>query len=68
MEQLVLETRSHTKSYGVKNLALEVAKVLAYRVIEDAIAIGAFGMGPPIHVWIMRSIEGQNKIEELSEP
>lgn len=51
------------RCYPIKDLAIDSAKVLAYRIIEDAIAIGAFGMGEPIHIWIIKSKEGQNDLE-----
>ena len=32
-------------------LPLEQAKFLAYKVIEEAIQVGAYGLGPPIDIW-----------------
>jgi len=32
-------------------LDLQIAKLLCYKTIEEAIKVGAYGLGPPIHVW-----------------
>ncbi len=37
--------------YHRKNLDSERASVLAYKVIEEAIEVGAYGLGPPIDIW-----------------
>ena len=44
---------------------IEVAKatLLAYKVMEEAIAVGAYGLGPPIHMWEMTS-GGITKLDE----
>jgi 20S proteasome alpha/beta subunit len=39
------------RKYQGKNLNLERAQVLAYKVMEEAIAVDAYGLGPPIDVW-----------------
>ena len=32
-------------------LESEIAKLLCYKTIEEAIQVGAYGLGPPIHIW-----------------
>jgi len=46
---------AHTllKNYPIKELEVEKGKLVAYRVIKEAIEIGAFGLGEPIDVWII---------------
>lgn len=39
------------EKYEGSTLSLEQAGVLACKVIEEAIEVGAYGLGPPIHVW-----------------
>ena len=60
---------AHTLLRGraIKELTVDTAKILAYRVIEDAIAVSAFGMGEPIHIWVMRCTEGQKNQLEVRE-
>lgn len=38
------------KYHGVP-LSIEQAALLAFKVIEEAIEVGAYGLGPPIEVW-----------------
>ena len=40
------------KYQGLK-LDVERACVLAYKTIEEAIAVGAYGLGPPIDIWVV---------------
>ena len=44
---------AHTllKNYSVKDLDVEKGKIVAYRVIKEAIEIGAYGLGEPIDIW-----------------
>ncbi|MHA1506052.1 MAG: hypothetical protein ACTSR0_02535 [Candidatus Asgardarchaeia archaeon] len=44
---------AHTllKNYPVKDLDVKKGKLVAYRVIKEAIEIGAFGLGEPIDIW-----------------
>lgn len=44
---------AHTllKNYPVKGLDVEKGKLVAYRVIKEAIEIGAYGLGEPIDIW-----------------
>ncbi len=39
------------QKYQRKSLNLERASVLAYKVIEEAIEVGAYGLGPPVDIW-----------------
>lgn len=44
-------------------LGIDTASLLAFKVIEEAIQVGAYGLGPPIDVWHIT----QNGIKNLSE-
>jgi 20S proteasome alpha/beta subunit len=39
------------KIFYVKDLDIERGKLIAYRVIKEAIEIGAYGLGGPIDIW-----------------
>lgn len=39
------------QKYQGRSLTPEKAAILAYKVIEEAIEVGAYGLGPPIDVW-----------------
>jgi len=39
------------QKYASRSLSMDQAKLLAYKVIEEAIEVVSFGLGPPIHVW-----------------
>ena len=41
------------KNFNVKELDVEKGKLIAFRVIKEAIEIGAFGLGEPIDIWIV---------------
>lgn len=43
------------KGFNIRALPVSAVKLLACRVIVDAIEIGAFGMGPPIQIWVIQS-------------
>lgn len=45
------------QKYDLTQLSLEAASLLAFKVVEEAIRVGAYGLGPPIDVWQM-STEG----------
>jgi proteasome beta subunit len=49
------------QKYQRKKLTLLQASLLAYKVIEEAIAVGAYGLGAPIDVWHIQ----QNGIKQL---
>lgn len=44
-------------------LSLEPAKLLAYKVLEEAIQVGSYGLGYPIDVWQITS-SGTNQLED----
>jgi 20S proteasome alpha/beta subunit len=39
------------KKYEGQSLSLARASILAYKVMEETIEVGAYGLGPPIDVW-----------------
>ena len=45
-------------------LSIQQASVLALKVIEEAIDVGAYGLGPPISVWHINSA-GASALEEV---
>jgi len=49
--------------YANVPLAKERAKALAYKVIQEAIQVGAYGLGPPIDVWEITSA-GKREMSE----
>lgn len=51
------------RKYQGRNLNLARAAVLAYKVMEEAIAVDAYGLGPPIDVWQI----GADGVRGLSE-
>lgn len=55
---------AHTllKHHKVRELKVKQGALVAYRVIRDAIDVGAFGLGEPIDIWI---IDGQG-IKQMS--
>jgi len=56
---------AHTllKNYLVKELDVEKGTLVAYRVIKEAIEIGAYGLGEPIDVWVITK-EGCKRLSE----
>ena len=40
---------------------------MAYRVIKDAIDVGAYGLGEPIDIWTMKVTNGNIEITQLSD-
>jgi hypothetical protein len=56
------------KNLFSEELDIEKGKLVAYRVIKEAIEIGAFGLGEPIDIWVMNKNDGKIKqltIEEI---
>lgn len=55
------------QKYQGRSLSLEKATILAYKVIEETIEVGAYGLGPPIDVWQI-TLEGVKQLtkEELA--
>jgi 20S proteasome alpha/beta subunit len=50
--------------HNISGSSVNVLKVHACRVIEDAIDIGAFGMGPPIDLWVIKPNGEVQKLEK----
>lgn len=46
----------------IKCMSCEEGKVLAYRVIHEAIEVGAFGLGEPIDIWVIRKTRKKGKV------
>jgi 20S proteasome alpha/beta subunit len=55
------------KDYYNSDLDVERGKLLAYRIIKDAIEIGAFGLGEPIDIWTMKMVDEKPEIHNLTE-
>ena len=51
------------RDYYTPDLDAIKAMLVAYRVIKDAIEVGAYGLGEPIDIWIMKRNEENEKIE-----
>ncbi|RLB04007.1 MAG: hypothetical protein DRG83_05815 [Deltaproteobacteria bacterium] len=51
------------QKYKGIDLDIERASVLAYKVIEEAIEVGAYGLGPPVHIWQLN----ENGVRQLNE-
>ncbi len=47
----------------LKQLGLDKASLLAYKVIEETIKVGAYGLGPPIHIWHIKA----GNVEKLTD-
>lgn len=59
---------AHTllKNYNIPELGVEEGKIVAYRVIREAIEIGAYGLGWPIDIWTITKEEAKEvTLEEL---
>lgn len=50
------------RNYEVKELDVEKGKLIVYRVIKEAIKVGAYGLGEPIDIWTITA----NGINQLS--
>lgn len=61
------DTFAHTllKTYYFGGLDVEGGQLVAYRVIKEAIEVGAFGLGGPVDVWVMSKSNGE--IKQLTE-
>lgn len=51
------------KNYSVKELDIEKGKLIAYRVIKEAISVGAYGLGEPIDIWTTSG----NDVKQVSD-
>ena len=49
------------------SLTTETAKLLAYKVIEESIQVGSYGLGGPINMWEITNASGETSIKEASE-
>jgi 20S proteasome alpha/beta subunit len=54
------------KDYYTPDLSIEKGKILTYRIIKDAIEIGAYGLGEPIDIWTMKIVNGNLEICNLT--
>jgi proteasome beta subunit len=54
------------QKYRGEQLSLDKASLLAYKVIEEAISVGAYGLGPPIDVWKITN-NGLHQMEEAEK-
>lgn len=43
------------QKYHGRTMSVEEASLLAFKVIEEAIEVGAYGLGPPIEIWHVSS-------------
>ncbi len=50
------------------NLDLEQAKMVVYRAIDDMIAIAAYGIGPPIHMYAITQAAGAVAVPDTEMP
>ena len=57
---------AHTllKNFKIKELSVEQGCLIAYRVLRDAIDIGAFGLGEPIDIWVIDN----SGVKQKSQP
>ncbi len=59
------------KNFNIKKLNVDRGKIIAFRVIKEAIEIGAFGLGEPIDIWTItdKGVKrlSTEEIEALSE-
>ncbi len=51
------------QKYHGRDLTLQQGSLLAFKVIEEAIEVGAYGLGPPIEIWHVV----KNGVTQLSE-
>jgi hypothetical protein len=49
--------------HAVRELGARGAQVLAYRTIDTAIAVAAFGLGPPVQMWVIDA-DGARRVED----
>jgi len=55
------------KNFYSEDLDVKIGALVAYRVIKEAIEIGAYGLGEPIDIWLMEiGGEGNIKIKQFS--
>lgn len=51
------------RKYQGRDLRLPKARVLAYKVMEEAVSVDAYGLGPPIDVWEVTEQGARNLTE-----
>jgi len=54
------------KNFYSEDLDIPTGTVIAYRVIREAIEIGAYGLGEPIDIWIIEKEKNEIKVKQLS--
>jgi len=54
------------RNYYSSEMDIRKGKLVAYRVIRDAVDIGAYGLGEPVDIWIIK-VNGDIQISQLSE-
>jgi 20S proteasome, alpha and beta subunits len=55
------------KNFNIKSNNIAEGKLIAYRVIKEAIKIGAYGLGEPIDIWVIQHKNGKIVIEQLNQ-
>lgn len=58
---------AYLSNFYREGLSEEQAKLMSYRVIKEAIEIGAYGLGEPIDLWILKRDDSGIKTEQLSQ-
>ncbi len=60
---------AHSVLHGrrLNGLSSEEAALLAYKVVKDAIEVGAYGLGEPIDIWTVKPGSSGCLIEQLSK-
>ena len=55
------------KNFNVKDNNVSEGKLIACRIIKEAIEIGAYGLGEPIDIWIIQHKKGRMVIKQLAQ-
>jgi len=57
---------AHTllKNHGIQEYCVEQGALVAYRVIKEAIKVGAYGLGEPIDIWVITKNGVKQKTQE----
>jgi len=58
---------AYLKNFYDEGINVEMGKLIAYRVIKEAIEVGAYGLGEPIDIWVLKEENGKITTYELSE-
>lgn len=51
------------KNYDMRELDIDKGKLIAYRVVKEAIGVGAYGLGEPIDIWTI-SQDGPKQLSD----